>query len=148
MYKLTEIMTTELSTLSPQDSLEDARQLMRGKRIRHIPIVEEGALVGLVTKRDLLAAMDSNLYEVSDEQPPGQNERSIRVSSFMTRDIKTVDQFADMATAGRYLETHKLGCLPVVRDDKLIGIVTESDFVGLAVNLLEQLEDREPSIAD
>ena len=147
MYPLAEIMTTELRTLGPDQTLGDARALMSKHNIRHIPIVKQDELVGLVSQRDLLSATDSSLYSVSEDQQE-ERENWIRVSDFMTDKVVSVDIQADMMTAARYLEKHKLGCLPVLDDGKLVGIVTETDFVALSINLLEQLQRAEPSAPD
>ncbi len=141
MITVDEIMTVEPYTLLETSSLADAMQLMAEKNVRHIPIVDaEGRLVGLVTQRDVLAATDSTL-RVEDER---QNPASISLAKVMTRDVATVEEHANLRKAALYLERHKYGCLPVVTDGKLRGIVTSRDFVAVAINLLEQLEQTEP----
>ena len=69
--------------------------------------------------------------------------KDIRVEDVMIRDLATVDEHASLRQAALFLEKHKIGCLPVVTDDKLRGIVTDTDFVAVAINLLEQMEDDE-----
>ena len=141
MFTIDEIMTTELATLSQDDSLEDATELMGSKGIRHIPIIDsENALLGLVTQSDVLAASASNLSGKELERTPSD----IRIGEFMTRDVATVDERASLRQAAIFLQRHKYGCLPVVTDGRLHGIVTDSDFVGVAINLIEQLEISEP----
>lgn len=68
----------------------------------------------------------------------------IKVEAVMVRKIATVSSGASLRRAAMFLEKHRIGCLPVVDDDRLVGIVTDTDFVGVAINLLEQLEDVEP----
>ena len=139
-FSIAEIMTTEPETLSVDDSLETARDMMSERGFRHIPIVDgNGSLAGLVTQSDVLAASASNLSSDSD-RPASE----IRIGEFMTRDVATVDERAELRVAAMYLQRHKYGCLPVVTDGELCGIVTDSDFVGVAINLLEQLELAEP----
>ena len=58
--------------------------------------------------------------------------------------MATVDINASLRQAALFLEKHKIGCLPVLEDDMLVGIITETDFVAVAINLLEQLEETEP----
>ncbi|MFQ5937009.1 MAG: CBS domain-containing protein [Acidiferrobacterales bacterium] len=141
VISINEIMTTELHTLSQTDSLQTAIKLMAKKHIRHIPIVTgKGELVGLVTHRDVLAATDSTLRAKSEHQNPA----SVPLSTVMTRDVVTVDEHVSLRSAALYLEQHKYGCLPVVTDGKLRGIITDSDFVAVVINLLEQLEAIEP----
>jgi CBS domain-containing protein len=62
----------------------------------------------------------------------------------MVTDVATVDLNASLRHAALFLEKHKIGCLPVLDDDKLVGIITDTDFVAVAINLLEQLEETEP----
>jgi CBS domain-containing membrane protein len=139
-FSIAEIMTTEPETLGVDDSLETARDMMSQRGFRHIPIVDDsGALAGLVTQSDVLAASASKLG-ADDERPASE----VRIGEFMTRDVATVDERAELRDAAIYLQRHKYGCLPVVTDGQLRGIVTDSDFVGVAINLLEQLELSEP----
>jgi CBS domain-containing membrane protein len=66
----------------------------------------------------------------------------------MVTDIDTVPPSAPLRRAALYLERHKIGCLPVVDEGRLVGIITDTDFVGVAINLLEQLENYEPEADD
>ena len=141
MITVDEIMTTDLQTLGPEDSLEDANYCMGTGGFRHLPIVDKsGELVGLVTQSDVLSATGSNVAGQALQRHPGE----ILVEEFMTRDVTTVDPRADLRQTALYLQKHKYGCLPVVADGELKGIVTDSDFVGVAINLMEQVELAEP----
>jgi CBS domain-containing protein len=134
-------MSTDLITIAPGDNLDTARAIMRDKRIHHLPVViNDNHLVGLVTLTDVLAATDSRLRD----QDSRLHAKDIQVEEIMIRDIATVDEHASLRQAALFLEKHKIGCLPVVTEDKLRGIVTDTDFVGVAINLLEQLEENEP----
>ena len=62
----------------------------------------------------------------------------------MVKDVATVDINASLRQAALFLEKHQIGCLPVMGDGKLVGIITETDFVAVAINLLEQIESTEP----
>ena len=141
MISIDEIMVTDLVTLTADDSLATAMQVMGEKGIRHLPIVTgDGKLHGLVTQSDVLAASASNLSGQVTERKPSE----IRIGEFMTRDVATVDERASLRQAAIFLQRHKYGCLPIVTDGELRGIVTDTDFVGVAINLLEQLELTEP----
>ena len=142
MISIGEVMSTDLETLSPNDTLATAAHLMAERGIRHIPIIDDsGELAGLVTQSDILSASHSKVAANSAERDPG----AIQISEFMTRDVATVDERANLRQAALYLQRHKYGCLPVVTDGTLRGIVTDSDFVGVAINLLEQIELTEPT---
>lgn len=137
MLSIETVMTTDLVTIGPADSLATARELMREKRIHHLPVVDGGEkLVGLVTLTDLLASTDSRLRDREERI----HAADIRVEDVMTTDIATVDEHASLRHAALFLEKHKIGCLPVVTDEKLRGIITDTDFVAVAINLLEQIE--------
>ena len=147
MLSVAEIMTAEPYTLSPDDSLAQARKLMADHHIRHIPIVSgDGSLVGLVSQRDVLAAADSSV--LPEQSSREQEENYVALSSVMTSPVQTVDEQASLRGTAMHLLQNRMGCLPVTRDDVLVGIITDSDFVEVAINLMEQLEQAEPEMSD
>ena len=141
MIEIDTIMSTDLVTITPDDNLDSARTLMHDRRIHHLPVVGvEGELVGLITLTNVLAATDSFLRDDDSRIHP----RDIPVGDVMVTDVATVDVHAGLRQAALFLEKHKIGCLPVVTGGELQGIITDTDFVGVAINLLEQIEDTEP----
>ena len=141
MFTLDAIMTTELITLLPTANLAEARELMHKHKIHHLPVVNDNnTLIGLVTLTNLLAATDSVLRDPDNSIRP----EDVLVKDIMVTDVATVDEHASLRQAALFLEKHRIGCLPVVTDGMLKGIITETDFVAVAINLLEQLEDSEP----
>jgi len=137
MMKIDEIMTTDLITIPPDENLATARSLMHDHRIHHLPVVDDDErLVGLLTLTNVLAATDSVLRDKDKRL----HAKDVIVEDIMVRDLATVDERASLRQAALFLEKHKIGCLPVVTDKKLRGIVTDTDFVAVAINLLEQLE--------
>lgn len=144
MISVDEIMITNVFTLKPSDSVYDARALMKEKDIRHIPIVDDaGGLVGIVSQRDILNASESTLHATSSEQRL-LLEKEHKIEEVMTRQIKTIDERDSLRSAATRLRKFKHGCLPVVTDGELRGIITDTDFVGVAVHLLEQVESAIP----
>ena len=132
MMSINEIMTANPITLGQNATLEEAGLLMREHRIRHVPIVGENKeLLGLITQRDLLA--------VSSAEADGN-----AVTEIMRRKVYTVSEESDMRSAALMMQEYKIGALPVLQDKKLVGIITDSDYVALAINLLEQLDEFEP----
>ena len=131
-----ELMSTELVTLTEDETLAHAQRCMARGRIRHLPVVRDGKLVGLLTHRDLLAASFSIFAEVDR----GEQRRifgSVPVVEAMHRDVVTVSPELPVREAARILLENKSGCLPVVaRAGDLLGIVTEADFLRLTVRLL------------
>ncbi len=141
MLTIDTIMTTDLITVPPSATLAEARELMHDHRIHHLPVVDANdGLVGLLTLTDVLAASDSRL-RAKDSRMRAKN---ITISEVMTTDIATVEESASLRQAALFLEKHKIGCLPVMNGEKLRGIITDTDFVGVAINLLEQIEESEP----
>ncbi len=66
----------------------------------------------------------------------------------MVTDVATVAVHASLRHAALFIEKHKIGCLPVMNDDQLVGIITDTDFVAVAINLLETIEETEPVVND
>ena len=140
MITIDEFMTTDPCTLRDTDTINEARQIMTEKHIRHIPIIDsDNHMLGLVTQRDVLAATEPVLLS-SDKSDSVEATADIRLSEIMIRNVRVVHQSDSLRQAALYLQAHKYGCLPVVSDDCLVGIITDSDFIAIAINLLEQAE--------
>lgn len=140
MFSIDAIMSTDLITLGPDASLADARELLQEHKIHHLPIVDDdGQLVGLMTLTNVLAATDSILR---DENRIHASD--VKIRDVMVTDVATVDRNASLRSAALFLERHRIGCLPVMEDEKICGIITDTDFVAVAINLLEQIETSEP----
>lgn len=141
MFSIDAIMSTNLVTIHPDASLADARTLLQEHRIHHLLVVKnEDELCGLITLTNLLAATDSILRDADSRI----HAADISVADVMVTDLATVDRHASLRQAALFLEKHRIGCLPVTSKGKLSGIITDTDFVGVAINLLEQIEDTEP----
>lgn len=132
MITIDEFMTTEPCTLRDTNTINEARQIMTEKHIRHIPITNsENHVLGLVTQRDILAATEPALNDA---------KAKTSLSEIMIQNVSVVHPSDSLRQAALYLQEHKYGCLPVVSDDALVGIITDSDFIAIAINLLEQAE--------
>lgn len=130
---VSEIMTRGLVTVQEGQSLAAATALLREHSIRHLPVVNRGGLVGLVTQRDILRVL-------GDSQRTPQD---ILVRDVMTRDVATVSPESSVREAIGVLLGNKYGCLPVVASGKLIGIITEADLVRFADQRIEELDRRD-----
>ncbi len=140
MFSIEDIMSTDLVTVAPDSTLDQVRSLMQEHRIRHVPVVSGEQLVGLITQNDVLAATESFLRDDDSRI----KDQEIGIAEAMVTGIATVDLKGGLRQAAMFLEKNKIGCLPVLDAGKLVGIITDSDFVGVAINLLEQLEESEP----
>jgi len=126
-------MTGNLVTLSPKASVAEALTLCRERRIRHIPIVEEGRLIGIVSDRDLRDASPA----LGDAER-ASTLQEIRVGDVMTREVSTTVPEESIENVAQEMYELKIGSLPVVAEEdeeKLLGIVTSSDVMRALVTL-------------
>ena len=132
-----DLMSSPVVTLSARQSIALAEVVMQKKRIRHLPVVEENdRLVGLVTHKDLLRAKISALAPIGKERR-AEAELRVAVCEIMRTEVWTVSPVAPALNAARLLSDHRFGCLPVIEAGRLIGIVTEHDFLALVTDSLE-----------
>jgi CBS domain-containing protein len=115
-------------TVSPDTSLAEAQRLLLAHRIRHLPVVVERRLVGLITDRDMRDAMPSPATRLSESEVI-YLMGTVSIEACMVRQVVTASPADDAVMAARYLLERKFGCLPVVEHDQLVGIVTEIDFL-------------------
>lgn len=134
-----EIMTTPVTSVDAGDPLARALDLMRSGGFRRLPVLQNGRLVGVVTDRDLRLATNSPLV-LSEKWYSEFILESIKVKACMTPDPITIDPDAPVLDAARLMRQHKIGGLPVVQDDALVGIVTETDLLDFLIQRLEQEE--------
>lgn len=128
-------MTPDPIAATPTTSLAEALGLTRSRRIRHLPVVEHGGLVGIVSDRDIRLAMPSPL-EVEDADRLAFLER-MRVESIMIREVITAGLNDTVEDAARLFRRHAIGSLPVVdARGGLLGILTESDILRAFVEIL------------
>jgi acetoin utilization protein AcuB len=126
-------MTGNLVTLSPKASVAEALTLCRERRIRHIPIVEEGRLIGIVSDRDLRDASPA----LGDAERASTLQEK-RVGDVMTREVSTTVPEESIENVAQEMYELKIGSLPVVAEEdeeKLLGIVTSSDVMRALVTL-------------
>ena len=142
MIKVEDMMTRNPHTLLRSNQLLDAKHIMEALDIRHVPIVDANRhLLGIVSQRDLLAAQESSLQAIPENQ---SFTLSTSLYEVMRTNVITVTPKAGLKETAKYMQKHKVGCLPVVDNGYLVGIITNSDFVAIAINLLELQEEAEP----
>ena len=125
------IARNDVLTLARNDKLSIADDLMTQKRVRHLPVLDEyGNLCGIVSQRDLFrgALVRALGFGTRAEE---QMLETLLVKEAMTEDVVTVAPDATIAEAAALMIERRIGCLPLVEDGKLVGIVTESDFLRL-----------------
>jgi acetoin utilization protein AcuB len=122
-------------TVSPEDSFRHAMTLIRQRGIRHLPVVEGGRLVGIVTDRDLRQASPSPATSLEIHELHYLLQR-ITVREIMTTKVHTVTPATPIEEAARLMLQHKIGGLPVLQDGMLVGILTETDILRAFVDLM------------
>jgi CBS domain-containing membrane protein len=126
-------MTENVIAVDIDGNLAEVRDLMDHHFIRHLPVVDaDGSIVGLITERDLLRQSLEGFGDV----PPSTRRHMLKqtsVETVMTRHLEVVTPTDDLIEVGRLMLDNKLGCMPVVEGDVLVGILTEADFIKLAV---------------
>jgi CBS domain-containing membrane protein len=124
-----DLMSRRVVSVRPEDSIAKVRLIMDEKNVRHVPVVDAAQnVVGLVSDRDLLRhALEDQL-----DLPVNVLEdvlRKSRAEDVMTREVATVEADEPLSSAADTMLENKYGCLPVVDGTRLVGILTESDFV-------------------
>jgi CBS domain-containing protein len=132
-----DVMSTDVTTLRRNDQLTLADDLMKLGRIRHLPVLEdeEDVLVGILSQRDLFRgalARALGYGEVAQRKILGM----LVVKEVMTNQVVTAAPDTPVIEAARTMLEQKIGCLPVVDSGRLVGILTEGDFVSLTLRLL------------
>jgi acetoin utilization protein AcuB len=127
-----EIMSGHPITTTSEHSLESALDLLSKHGIRELPVVESGRLIGIVTDRDLRQVAPS--YPLfRDEDTIRYYNRNVKVASAMTPDPLTVSPETPLVEAAKLLQTYRINSLPVVSRDRLVGIVSVTDFLKLFI---------------
>ena len=123
-----DIMSAKPLTVDPETQMLEARQRMLERRIRHLVVTENSRVVGIVTDRDIRLNLPSPATSLSVWEINFLLAR-LTVREVMTASVLVVDPDRPAAQAARIMLDHKVGALPVIDDGRLVGIVTESDFV-------------------
>jgi acetoin utilization protein AcuB len=131
-----DLMQTEVVTLNADDTLDLADDIMRLGRIRHMPITRDNRLVGILSQRDLFRAAISSVLQL---RPAAEREwlAKIPVREAMTTKVFTVTPAASAHAAVTLMLEKRIGCLPVVEDDRLVGLLSESDCMRYLARLLD-----------
>ena len=126
---VSEIMRSEFVSLELADKLDFAQQIMQLGRIRHLPVLSQGRVVGIVSNRDLLAASLSKVLQLAREQRHSFLGM-VEVAEVMTKEVETVPPETTLEEAARLMLRRKIGCLIVTKEDCLpLGLVTETDLL-------------------
>ena len=132
--RVADVMQTELKTLGRNDKLAIADDIMRQARIRHLPVLDaDGNLCGVVSQRDLFRGILLRALGYGTFLENKMLDTHV-VKEAMIEKVHTTTPDATIQEAARIMMKHKIGCLPVLKNEKLVGIVSEEDFVKLAAD--------------
>lgn len=141
--KVADIMSRRVITLGEEDTVEKVEESMTQFRFRHLPVVRGDKLVGLITHRDMLQISSSSLS--TERESRDRVIHQVPAERIMRTEVATVSPSDSITKAGQLMWDMKVGCLCVTDDDdRLVGIVTEADFVRLAVQLLKRFAPATP----
>lgn len=136
MTLVSDVMTANPDTLSPQDPLRVAKEKMQAGNFRRLPVVQAGELVGILSDRDLRRATNSPLV-LRERWYDNMLLENIRVLGVMTPDPLTIDASVPLVEAAKLMRDKKIGGLPVLSDEKLVGIITETDLLDYLIRQME-----------
>jgi CBS domain-containing protein len=123
-----EIMMGSPVTLKPDDTLDLANDVISLGRIRHLPIVEDGKLVGLISERDLIGTAAKQIFGLKQKSKSALL-KSVSIKDVMKRHVVTVEPDTEIREAAHLMADRKIGCLPVVSSGALVGLVTTTDIL-------------------
>ena len=130
-----DVMQSKLITIDPETTLPQAMRLAAERRVRHLPVVRDGELIGIVSDRDLKQAMASPATSLEAHELNYLLNR-LTVGEIMTRAVITIGPMAPFEEAARLMVQEKISALPVMAAGQLIGIVTETDLLDLLVRAM------------
>lgn len=126
--RVADLMTPDPVTVGPDDPLARAVEAMRTGGFRRLPVVAESKLIGIVTERDIRVALSAPAI-LHERDQDLEIDEPLRIGQFMTRNPIVVSPETEAKEAARLLLKHKIGGLPVVAGEQLVGVITASDFL-------------------
>ena len=126
--KVKDIMVKEVATLDVEDELSLANDIMRLGRIRHLPVVSGDNLVGIISERDLFRSSLAQALGYGNKDTR-EVMKTLRIKDVMVKQLVTVSPDMELKDAVALMVDRKIGCLPVVQDNKLLGLITETDIL-------------------
>jgi len=126
--RVRDIMPRKMVTISESDRLSTVEDIMTLGHVRHMPVVHAGKLVGVVSERDLLRASLSNLNEFGNEERRAFLQ-VVEIGRVMSTPPVVTALETSVEDAARVMAERKIGCLPVVDGDRLLGLITETDVL-------------------
>jgi acetoin utilization protein AcuB len=134
--KAKRFMTPSPITASPKTNYSEAMHLMRDNHVHHLPIVDaKGSLVGIVSHSDMLSATPSPVTSLSVFEIYSLLDK-VTMSDIMSHPVLAIEEDCSLAAAAQFMIDNEIGCLPVMREDKLVGIITDTDIFKAFVDAM------------
>ena len=131
-HTVADLMTRGVEVLRRNDALSIADEVMKQKRVRHMPVLDENnRLVGIVSQRDLFRGALAKVLGDGASQAE-RSMATLLVKDVMQTEVETARPETPLGEAARSMVRKKIGCLPVLKEGKVVAILTEADFVGWA----------------
>lgn len=139
--KVKDLMSKNVLTVSPEDKVDRVFFLFNFENIRHMPVLEKGKLVGILSDRDLKKVLGpaKKFLERADGSSVTISARKVR--TIMKRGLVTIGPEQRAADAAAIMAKRKIGALPVLQKDKLVGIITATDILRAFVKLMNDIEN-------
>ncbi|MDH3257386.1 MAG: CBS domain-containing protein, partial [Nitrospinota bacterium] len=131
-----EVMSKKLITVKKSDSLKKAQDIMVEKSIRHLPVMDGTELLGIITESDVRGAFMGKGAKINSGKIQPLNPSKMKVSDFMTRDPMVVTPETHIEDAALIIYKYKIGALPVIKRNKLVGLISIMDILGIFVDLM------------
>ena len=146
--RVEELMTSKVFTVEPHDMIDRVFFLIHYEKVRHLPVVEKGKVIGMVSDRDLYKTLGPKSNSNSIE---GETELHVipkKVQNIMRRGVLTIAPDNYVSEAAALMADSKVGALPVVKNEKLVGILSSTDILRVFSKIEKAREKREKKIAE
>ena len=139
MLRVGDLMTDQIVSIKVDETAERLYEIMDQQHVRHVPVVDDDeVLIGIVSQRDLLPALLAlDLGRARNPLILSDYMKDVKVADILTEWVDTISPDDSASDAGKLMLQNKYGCLPVVEDNRLVGIITEADYVRHIVENFE-----------
>lgn len=127
-------MTAHTRTVRPDQSLSDVRSIFEDEGFRHLPVMGNDGIVGVISHTDLMRVTYGAHIAEADFEVNNLILESTTVEEAMSKELKTVEPGADLKEAARIMRSYKIGCVPVVENGDLLGLITTTDVLEAYIN--------------
>ena len=124
------IMTADVCFIDINETLQKAKSLMHSKKIRHLPVIKNDKLIGMLSQTDIMRLSFGDIYDEPADSEEGGFFDMLSIDQIMKHNPKYVTPSDKISDVARILTTNEFHALPVVKDDQLVGIVTTTDIIS------------------